>query len=176
MQKILSVVDTLSAWSGKATSFCCGFMVLAINYEVNMRYVFNTPTLWVTESVVFAGALLYVVAGAWTMLKGQHIRVDFIYEKFSAKNRAVLDVISYFFFLIYICGILWASSIYAMDSIKLLEKTGSPWNPPVYPFKAALVFGIILILLQGTAKFIRDLLFIIKKDSDRKLGMINNQK
>jgi TRAP-type mannitol/chloroaromatic compound transport system permease small subunit len=163
VQKILSAVDTLSAWSGKATSLCCGFMVLAIIYEVIMRYVFNTPTLWVTEAVVFSGALIYVVAGAWTMLEDQHIRVDFIYERFSAKNRAILDAISYFFFLIYICGILWASSIYAMDSIKLLEKTGSPWNPPVYPFKAAFVFGIILILLQGTAKFIRDLLFIFKK-------------
>lgn len=163
MHKILSLIDMLSTWTGKATSLCCVFMVLAIIYEIILRYVFNAPTLWVTEFVVYCGALIYVIAGAWTLLKGQHIRVDFVYERFSEKNRAILDVVSYVFFLIYILGIFWATTIYTWDSINMQEKTGSPWNPPVYPIKAAFVIGIFLVLLQGTAKFIRDLLRLVRQ-------------
>jgi TRAP-type mannitol/chloroaromatic compound transport system permease small subunit len=168
MQRFLNFIDAVSTWLGKFTSVFCVFMVLAIVYEVIMRYVFNLPTLWVTESVIFAGALVYVIAGAWTMLEGQHVRVDFVWERFSARNRAILDAVSYLFFLVYILGMLWAAIIYAWDSIQELEKVGSPWNPPVYPIKAALAASIVLVLLQGTAKFIRDLIFIFKSQASDK--------
>jgi hypothetical protein len=32
----------------------------------------------------------------------------------------------------------------------VLEHTGSSWNPPIYPLKAALFVGIILIFVAGT--------------------------
>ncbi len=47
-------------------------------------------------------------------------------------------------------------------SVSVLETSGSAWDPPVYPIKLALVGGVVLLLLQGTAKFIRDLHFAIK--------------
>lgn len=171
MLRFLNAIDAVSIWVGKFTSVFCVFMVLAIIYEVIMRYVFNLPTLWVTESVIFSGALIYVLAGAWTMLEGQHVKVDFVWERFSPRGRVILDLVSYLFFLIYILGILCASTIYAWDSIRELEKVGSPWNPPVWPIKAAFAASILLVLVQGTAKFIRDLMFVfLPQDSDTESG------
>jgi TRAP-type mannitol/chloroaromatic compound transport system permease small subunit len=42
------------------------------------------------------------------------------------------------------------------------ETSGSAWDPPVYPLKVALAFGVALLLLQGIAKFIRDLHLAVK--------------
>jgi TRAP-type mannitol/chloroaromatic compound transport system permease small subunit len=42
------------------------------------------------------------------------------------------------------------------------ETTMSPWNPVVWPLKIALVVSLIMLLLQQTAKFVRDLYYIMK--------------
>ena len=159
MKRILMVIDIVSSWSGKATSVLCVFMVFAILSEIVLRYVLNIPTQWVTESAVFCGALVYVIAGAWTLLMDQHVKVDFIYDKLSDRTKAVLDAFTFIFFAIYLIAMLWATGMYAWDSIAVMERTGSAWNPPVYPIKAAFMVGVGLLLVQGVAKFIRDLYF-----------------
>lgn len=155
------VIDIVSSWSGKATSVLCAFMVFAILCEIVLRYVFKIPTQWVTESAVFCGALVYVIAGAWTFLMGQHVKVDFLYDRLSDRTKAVLDVFTSIFFAIYVIAMLWATGMYAWDSIAIMERTGSAWNPPIYPIKAAFLVGVALLLLQGAAKFIRDLYFAL---------------
>jgi TRAP-type mannitol/chloroaromatic compound transport system permease small subunit len=56
----------------------------------------------------------------------------------------------------------WAAANYAWRSILVGETAGSAWDPPVYPIKMALAIGVALLLLQGMAKFIRDLHLAIK--------------
>jgi TRAP-type mannitol/chloroaromatic compound transport system permease small subunit len=38
----------------------------------------------------------------------------------------------------------------------------SPWDPFIWPLKIALVVSMIMLLLQQTAKFVRDLYYIVK--------------
>ena len=57
--------------------------------------------------------------------------------------------------------LFWASIQYALDSLSVGETSGSPWDPPVYPFKIALAVGILLLLLQGVGKLVKDLRFAI---------------
>lgn len=161
MKKLLSAIDSISIWTGKAFSILTIIMVLAIIYEVIMRYIFHLPTLWASEAMVFCCALIYVIGGAWTLYADQHVKVDLVYEKVTPKTRAIMDVISFFFFALYMLSLLWASATYAWDSVQLRETVGSAWNPPIYPIKVAIVVGIFLLLLQGIAKFIRDFYYMI---------------
>jgi TRAP-type mannitol/chloroaromatic compound transport system permease small subunit len=48
------------------------------------------------------------------------------------------------------------------QSIAVRETTMSPWDPIIWPFKVALVASLIMLLLQQTAKFVRDLYFVMK--------------
>jgi TRAP-type mannitol/chloroaromatic compound transport system permease small subunit len=36
------------------------------------------------------------------------------------------------------------------------------WGPPLYPLKTVIAISFILLGLQGIAKFIRDITFLIK--------------
>jgi TRAP-type mannitol/chloroaromatic compound transport system permease small subunit len=63
MKKILSFIDALSVWTGKASSWLVFIVVVFILYEVSMRYILHKPTLWVTESVVFGCGIAYVLGG-----------------------------------------------------------------------------------------------------------------
>jgi TRAP-type mannitol/chloroaromatic compound transport system permease small subunit len=157
MKRLLSVIDWISTWSGKATSWLTIVVIFVVVYEIIMRHFFRRPTIWASETMIFLCAILYVIGGAWTLLEKRHVKIDFIYEKFTPRQQAALDVLTFLFFALYMVMMLWATSKYAWESIQLAEKSGSPWNPPVYPIKIALALGVFLILVQGTANLIRDL-------------------
>ncbi len=132
-----------------------------ISFEIISREVFMKPTVWAAELTVFACALMYLLGGAWTLQQDAHVRVDILHSRFSPRTRALVDCLTYFAFLLYISVMLWATSKYAYESVCLGECTMSPWNPPLWPMKIAMVIALVLLLLQGTAKFIRDLYFFV---------------
>jgi len=162
MRRILSVVDLVSTWVGKVVSVLTLFVALAIVYEILMRYAFSKPTVWASESTVFACGLVYLLGGAWTLLEDKHVRIDMLYSKVSHRGRAALDCFTYLFFAFYIAVMLYATAIYAYESAALRETTMTPWDPPIYPMKVAMAVALALLLLQGTARFIRNLYFLIK--------------
>lgn len=161
MRRILSVVDLVSTWVGKVVSVLTLFVALAIMYEILMRYSFSKPTVWASESTVFACGLVYLLGGAWTLLEDKHVRIDMLYAKVSPRGRAALDCFTYLFFALYIVVMLHATAIYAYESVALRETTMTPWDPPIYPMKVAMAVALALLLMQGTARFIRNLYFLI---------------
>ncbi len=162
MKKLLSFIDALSTLVGKAGSWLILLVVGFIVYEIVMRYIFHLPTLWVSESMVFGCGMSYVLGAAWALKDNRHVKIDLVYGKLTARQRAVIDSITYLFFALYLGMFLWAASKYTWQSILVGETTSSAWDPPVYPIKIALVVGVALLLLQGSAKLIRDLHLAIK--------------
>jgi TRAP-type mannitol/chloroaromatic compound transport system permease small subunit len=162
MKKILALVDGGSTWVGKAVSLLGLFVAVVIAYEILMRTVFARPTLWAAESTIFACGLIYLLGGAWTLLEDKHVRIDMLYNKLSPKRQALLDCITYLAFSLYILVMLWATWIYMAESMQMRESTTSAWDPPIYPMKMAMTVSLILLFLQGTARMIRNLYFLIK--------------
>jgi TRAP-type mannitol/chloroaromatic compound transport system permease small subunit len=127
MRRVLFAIDAVSIWTGKAVSWMILLVVLFVVYEILMRYVFRLPTLWVSESMVFGCGVTYVLGAAWTLQDNRHVKIDMIYGRLRERQRAVVDSITFV------------------------------WDPPVYPIKVALAVGVLLLLFQGIAKFVRDL-------------------
>ena len=162
MRRLLCAIDAISIWSGKAAGWLIFIVVGFIIYEIMMRYVFHLPTLWVSESMVFGSGLAYVLGAAWALQDNRHVKIDLIYGHLTPRRRAVIDSITFVFFALYLGVFLWATTEYALRSVAVHETSGSAWDPPIYPIKLALLVGVGMLLLQGIAKFIRDLHFAIK--------------
>lgn len=76
---------------------------------------------------------------------------------FPLKVKAILDLITSIFFVLF-CGVLiWKGWLMAWDSLMMLERTQSAFAPPLYPIKFVIPIGAGLLMLQGLVKFIRDL-------------------
>lgn len=170
MHKIVSSLDAISTYVGKTTSWVVLPVIFVVIYEIVMRYVFSAPTIWSTETMIYGCALIYVLCSAWITKEGRHVRIDMVYERLSPRNKAAIDSLTFIFFLIYIVALLWASTKYAYNSVSILEKSASPWRPPLWPMKVALATGTFLILLQGISNFIRDIHFALtgRKLADKK--------
>ena len=131
--KCLHFVDFVSDWSGRVVCYLIFFLALIVGYEVVVRYMFKSPTLWVHElSAMFFGTFI-VVGGAYTALKGGHVNMDVIYGSFSPRIRALFDVITVFIAFIFVGVLVWKGWESAWRSIKLLEEASTQWGPPLYP-------------------------------------------
>jgi TRAP-type mannitol/chloroaromatic compound transport system permease small subunit len=136
-------------------------MMFIVSYEVVMRYVFNRPTSWafeVNESILCIYAAL---AGGYTLLRKGHVNVEIVYSRFGMRTRMVIDILTSFLFFGFIIVLLWQTWDMAFDSLMLGERSEGVLGLPLYPAKIAIVIGVILILFQGFANFVRNIIALI---------------
>ena len=69
-----------------------------------MRYVLNDPTAWAFDMSYMLYGALFMMAGAYTLSRGAHVRGDFIYRKWAPRTQARLDIVLYLIF--YFPGVL----------------------------------------------------------------------
>ena len=160
-RSLLKIIDSISEWAGKCTSFLIlpGIAVLA--WEVISRYGFNQPTMWAHGTSQRLFAIYYVLGGAYVLRYKDHVNVDLIYSRFPLRTKAILDLITSLAFFVF-CGVLlWQGLGFALTSLSQLEPDDTPWRAPVYPVKLMIPVGALLILLQGLANFSRNLVTAI---------------
>jgi TRAP-type mannitol/chloroaromatic compound transport system permease small subunit len=126
---------------------------VAVAYEVTARYVFNAPTKWASTVTYMLYGSQFMLAAAYTLLRGGHIRTDVFYERWSPATRARIDGVSYvLFFFPGMLFILYAGWVETRQAWLIGERAGR-W--PVYPFKAMIPLTAALLLLQGLSELIK---------------------
>ncbi|WP_119291599.1 TRAP transporter small permease subunit [Azohydromonas sediminis] len=156
MQALLLRVDRLSTWIGQAFAWLIVALTLMITWEVFSRYVLNDPHDWALNAQIMMYGTLFMMAGAYTLAKGGHVRGDVLYGFFRPRTQATIDLVLYVvFFLPGIVALTWAGWSYFQDSLAIREKTFSATPLPLYPFKFIIPFAGALLLLQGAAEIVR---------------------
>jgi TRAP-type mannitol/chloroaromatic compound transport system permease small subunit len=102
----------------------------------------------------------YMLSGAYAYKEDQHVRVDVIYTQFSPRGKAIADVVTSVFFFIFICTMLWTGWRFASDAVSLREVSFTEWAVQYWPVKLMIPIGAALLLLQGIAKLIKDIVFL----------------
>jgi TRAP-type mannitol/chloroaromatic compound transport system permease small subunit len=156
VEKILDAIDGLSERVGRIFSWVILLMTLLIVYEVIKRRILNSPTIWNFEVMLQLFGLYFMILASYGLLHKRHVAIDFIYERFSSRNQAILDVISYtiFYFPFWIV-ILWQGTVFAKTSWDMLEASRSVFASPLYPIKTVIPLTAGLMLLQGLSIYIR---------------------
>ena len=130
-------------------------------YEAIARHFFNSPTTWAFEFSKMAFGFYMIWGGAYTMLRGEHVSMDLFYDKWPPRTKAIMDSATFVFFMLFICTLLYLVTADAINSISFRETSNSTLAQPLYPWRASLVVGIFLLVLQGTAGFVKNLWFAI---------------
>jgi TRAP-type mannitol/chloroaromatic compound transport system permease small subunit len=157
LERALRFVDQLSLWSGRVASWLTLAVVLLLTVEVFRRYFLNSPTQWAHEVSTLMFGLMYVLTGAYAYQQRAHVGVDVLYARLSPRGRALIDVIGFFFLLLFAGALLVHGWRFFLASWQNREFSLALSYLPIYPFKLAIPLGALLLLLQGLAKFIRDL-------------------
>jgi TRAP-type mannitol/chloroaromatic compound transport system permease small subunit len=164
MRTIVRVIDSISEWAGKSVRWLGVILVVQVTYEVTMRYVFNSPSLWGYELGIMLGGTLFVLAFAYTHQQRAHVRVDVIYVHLPPRAKATIDVLGdllVFTPLIILLAIKsWDWAWYAWSTSERMPTTG--WYPPAGPLRTMVLLGFGLLALQGVAQLVRDLHLLIR--------------
>lgn len=162
---VLAIVDRSIVWIGRIISFLAIFAMGVICYEVVARYAFNAPTIWGHELTVYLCGAYYVLGGAYTLFHNEHIRVDVFYSYFSPRLKAVVEVVTFPFLFCFIGVILWIGIEYSYESLMMGETSGTAWSPPIYYVKLCIPLGALLLLVEGVAQLVRNVLIAFAKKS-----------
>jgi TRAP-type mannitol/chloroaromatic compound transport system permease small subunit len=157
MQNLINAIDGLNERMGKAASWLTLVLVILVCFDVVIRYVFSNSSAWIMELEWHLFSLIFLIGAAYAFKHDRHVRVDLFYSKFSAKDKALVDLVGNVIFLIPWCVIILVYSFeYAMTSFRIGEISPDPGGLPArYLIKFAITLGIFLLLLQAIAQALR---------------------
>jgi len=161
MKILLKTIDAISEWMGRVVCFFIIAIVFILVYETVARYAFNAPTTWAHHISWNFTVPFFLLGGAYALRNKAHVNMDVVYNRFPLRMRAIIDLVTAILFFLF-CGVLfWMGVEWSWDSVIGTETSGPPLYYPVYPIKLIVPIAALLLLLQGSAKFIRDLMTAI---------------
>jgi TRAP-type mannitol/chloroaromatic compound transport system permease small subunit len=161
--RVADGIDRVTAAVGRAAVWCCLYAVLAEFAVVLMRYALGIGSIKLQESVLYAHAGLFMLAAAWTLQVGGHVRVDVFYASARPRMRALIDLLGAVLFLLPFGAALAALSLpYVERSWGILERSREASGLPfVYLLKTLIPVFALLIGLQGVAQALRAALVLV---------------
>jgi TRAP-type mannitol/chloroaromatic compound transport system permease small subunit len=150
-------IDRLNTTVGRAVAWLALVIVLLQFALVVARYLFGVGSIWLTEAVIYGHATLFLLAAAWTLRTGGHVRVDIFYADASPRTRARIDLAGAVLLLLpFALTLVWLSLPYAARSWEILERSQeSSGLPLVFALKTLIPLFATMMALQGVAQAIR---------------------
>lgn len=162
MERWIRRIDVLSKSIGHAFSWCVLILTASTCYEVFMRYVLNSPTVWAFDISYMMYGALFMMSGAYAVSRNSHVRGDFLYRKWPSRTQAKVDLTLYLvFYFPAIFAMVFTGGQYAFESARILESSvNSPAGVPVWPLKSVIFVAGVTLLIAGAAEVMRCLVCI----------------
>ena len=167
---LAAAIDRFSTAVGRAASWCALVIVLIGFSVVLLRYVLGLGSIWLQESILYAHAALFLLAAAWTLKEGGHVRVDVFYASVSPRVKAWIDLLGALLLLLPFCAaIIWFSWPYVARSWAILERSReSSGLPLVFLLKTLIPLFALMLALQGLSQAIKSIAMLTMRRIGRR--------
>lgn len=146
--RIESIVDVVGEW----TSWLSLVIVALMATNVLLRYLFSTGTVWAQELEWHLLVPLILFGMSYALRHGEHVRVDIVYGRFSARTKLIVDLVSAILAIAISILIIWLSLNYVQQAYVIDEGSPDPGGlPHRFLIKALIPIGFVLLLLQSIA-------------------------
>ena len=168
IEPVLNGINSLNEYVGKAVSLLFIALIFTVSLDLFTRFFTGRTTVWAFDINYMIFGTNFMLAGAYAVKHDSHVRVDVLYQKFSPRTRAVLEVIFLAIVMIPLSAFMLKSTMTDfLSSVEAREVSiSSSWRPPIYPYKAVMPLTFLLLLLQSIAHFISNFIRAVKGDSD----------
>jgi len=131
-------------------------LLIAIVTQVTLRYAVGVTNTALEDSLWYMFAMTLVLGMSYTMTEDGHVRVDFVYQKYSDKTKRIVDIIGIVAFLIPLYSfLLWYGWDFAAKSFMRGESSpnaeGMPW---LWFVKGLLPLSCLLLLIESLARIV----------------------
>ena len=153
-EKVIDIIaETMGRIGWLLVLYC---MILGVT-DVFLRYVLNNPSQWISVTVQFAMVLMACVGGVYAFNSDSFVKLDLFYANFSKRKKAICDIITVVFTLLFLGVLIWKGYQAAMFSIKLKQVTPTSIPLPLYPLKVFIPISGVIMLLVVIKKLVNDI-------------------
>ena len=103
----ITVFDTIGRFSGFLAALGLLTMALMMCYEIVVRYVFNSPTAWVTEISTYLLVAVVFLGLACAQRNNSHVQVELWVDRLSRKSRLTIEQITQWISLFFVGVLGW---------------------------------------------------------------------
>jgi TRAP-type mannitol/chloroaromatic compound transport system permease small subunit len=158
---ISRAIDALNETVGRAVLWLVLIMVLVSSGNAVSRYLFNASSNAFLELQWYLFAAVFLFCAGYALRHNEHIRIDVVSGRFSARTRAWIDVFGTVFFLLPVVGyIMWLSWPVFMNAWVSGEISSNAGGLVRWPARLMIPVGLFLLLLQGVSELIKRIAFL----------------
>jgi TRAP-type mannitol/chloroaromatic compound transport system permease small subunit len=157
LSKILCNINEAAGFMGWILIFM--LMILGV-YDVCMRYLFNSPSQWIYIILKLGMVALVAVCAGYSFQHDTWVRIDILYDRFSDKGKAIIDIICFPFIAFFLAILLWTGIERAILSAAMKQMTPTAVRIPLYHVKALIPIGVFLLIIAVINHFMEDIVRI----------------
>ncbi len=165
------VIDAVNTKIGRYVAWAILAAVVISCVNAVIRKLFDVSSnAWLELQWVLFGCV-FLLCAPWTLLVGEHIRIDIVNSKLSYRTRNWIDLLGHALFLLPFAALMVYYSVpFFQRSYAVNEQSLNAGGLPQWPAKALLMIGFAMLFAQGISEFIKRLAIMRGELEDTGLG------
>ncbi|HEY8048230.1 MAG TPA: TRAP transporter small permease subunit [Ramlibacter sp.] len=155
-------VDGLNAFVGRYVIWLifASTVISGINAIVRKAFNYSSNAYLEVQWYLFAAAFL--LAAGYTLLNGDHVRIDVLTSRLSKRAQIWVDVFGFVFFLTPMCAaVLFFGIPFFLQGFHSGEMSSNAGGLIRWPVYLMMPIGFALLLLQGWSELVKRIAFLM---------------
>jgi TRAP-type mannitol/chloroaromatic compound transport system permease small subunit len=159
--KFSNAVDWLSSQIGKYVIWLILASTVVSGVNAVVRKAFNISSNAFLEVQWYLFAAAFLLAAGYTLLQGEHVKIDVVSSRLSQRAQMWIDVVGFACFLTPFClAVLWYGVPFFLRGLQSGEMSANAGGLIRWPVYAMIPLGFSLLLLQGWSELVKRLAFL----------------
>jgi len=159
--KVSRLIDRMSEFLGRWVAWLVLAAVLLSAGNAIVRKVFNTSSNAMLELQWYFFSAIFLLCAGYTLLRNEHVRIDVVTGRFSARTQTWIDVLGTIFFLIpIVCIFIYLSWPVFVRTYTHGEISTNAGGLLIWPARVLVPIGFTFLLLQGISELIKRIAFL----------------
>lgn len=159
--KLSQLIDSITELVGKSIIWLVLIVTLISSFNAVMRFTINYSSNAFLEIQWYLFAMIFLFGAGYTLKKNEHVRIDLIASKFSARGQTWIDIFGIIFFLMPMAiAIMWMSWPIFLLALQNNEQSSNAGGLVVWPARLMVPVGFFLLIMQGVSELIKRIGFL----------------
>jgi TRAP-type mannitol/chloroaromatic compound transport system permease small subunit len=159
--KLSNAIDWLNGQVGRWAIWLILASTVISGVNAIIRKVFNTSSNAYLEVQWYLFAAAFLLAAGYTLLHGEHVKIDVIAGRFSKRTQIWIDVLGFIFFFLPVCGaILYYGIPFFLQGYRSGEMSSNAGGLIRWPVYLMIPIGFSLLLAQGLSELIKRVAYL----------------